>query len=149
MPARGALDGRLQQLVAAARSQSVTGFSIEAVMADDDGVMLTGNSARGQRQVGAFDRLSLRPARPIFTLTRELRLDLDPGWRYTCPGTADRSQSAFLRRRPAPRSRKYRIRNRISTRQSLCAHDSLSVDDPAGDRGRIGRLVLASRADRM
>src|SRR5260221_1541232 len=79
LPARGALGGRLQQLVAAGKITVVTGFSIEAVMADDDGVMLDGNSARGQRQVGAFDRLvAATGQRPDLTLTRELRLDLDP-----------------------------------------------------------------------
>jgi NADPH-dependent 2,4-dienoyl-CoA reductase/sulfur reductase-like enzyme len=79
LPARGDLGGRLRQLVDAGRITLVTGFSATAVTAGSDGLLLAGEIAGDERQIGPLDRLIVATGqRPDLDLTRELRLDLDP-----------------------------------------------------------------------
>jgi hypothetical protein len=57
----------------------VTGFSATAVRAFGDRVVLEGETADGVRTLGPVDRIIVATGqRPDLTLTRELRLELDP-----------------------------------------------------------------------
>lgn len=79
LPARGNLGERLKQLVDAGRIALVSGFSATAVTAGSDGLLLAGETAGGNRQIGPLGRLIVATGqRPDLGLTRELRLDLDP-----------------------------------------------------------------------
>jgi cation diffusion facilitator CzcD-associated flavoprotein CzcO len=76
LPARGELGARLQSEVASGRVRLVTNFKTARVTRTDDGVSLT--SVDGT-VLGAFDEVVAATGfRPDLTLTRELRLDLDP-----------------------------------------------------------------------
>jgi len=79
LPARGALGWHLKQLVEQNKITCITGFSTEAVTPQGDGVLLDGATAAGHHQLGPFDRIvAVTGQRPDLTMTRELRLDLDP-----------------------------------------------------------------------
>src|SRR4029434_10903020 len=61
------------------RVQLVLGFGAERVDQHSDGVHVVGNTDAGSVTLGPFDRIvALTGQRPDLTITRELRLDLDP-----------------------------------------------------------------------
>ena len=79
LPARGALGGRLRQLVQSGAIDLVTGFAVTAVEADGARVALAGETDRGLRRIGPADRIvAATGQRPDLAMTRELRLELDP-----------------------------------------------------------------------
>jgi hypothetical protein len=56
-----------------------TGFAVLALRAEYDRILVKAETADGLRWIGPFDRIiAATGQRPDLTLTRELRLDLDP-----------------------------------------------------------------------
>jgi thioredoxin reductase len=79
LPARGELGSNLKALVARGFITLVPGFSATAVRKVGDRVMVMSETGAGLRELGPFDRIIVATGqRPDLTLTRELRLDLDP-----------------------------------------------------------------------
>lgn len=79
LPARGELGSRLKALVDSGRVTLVSGFSVTRVRAVGGQVIVAGETAGGIREVGPVDRIVVSTGqRPDLSLTRELRLDLDP-----------------------------------------------------------------------
>jgi thioredoxin reductase len=79
LPARAKLGSDLKALVEAGRIQLVTGFSAEGVARWSDGVAVTGQVDGETVTLGPVDRIVVATGqRPDLSLTRELRLDLDP-----------------------------------------------------------------------
>ena len=79
LPARGKLGSDLKQLIEARRLRVVTGFSAERVDRLHNGISVSGNTDAGPATLGPVDRIVVVTGqRPDLTLTRELRLDLDP-----------------------------------------------------------------------
>lgn len=61
------------------RVQLITGFATTAIREVDGGLVVEGLSADGMRTVGPVDRIvAATGQRPDLSITRELRLDLDP-----------------------------------------------------------------------
>jgi thioredoxin reductase len=79
LPARGELGSALKALVDSGRVTLVAGFSATRVKAVGDQVMVEGETAGGIRELGPVDRAVVSTGqRPDLSLTRELRLELDP-----------------------------------------------------------------------
>jgi thioredoxin reductase len=79
LPARGELGSNLKDLVNSGRITLVAGFAVTAVRAAAKEVILVGETAGGERELGPADRVVVATGqRPDLDLTRELRLDLDP-----------------------------------------------------------------------
>ncbi|MGO8831909.1 MAG: FAD-dependent oxidoreductase [Roseiarcus sp.] len=79
LPARGELGAEVRELVESGRVDLVTGFSIVAVRDDDGGIVVDGETSDGRRSIGPVDRvIAATGQRPDLSLTRELRLELDP-----------------------------------------------------------------------
>jgi thioredoxin reductase len=79
LPARGRLGSDLKQLIEARRLRVVTGFSAERVDRLHNVISVSGNTDAGPVTLGPVDRIVVVTGqRPDLTLTRELRLDLDP-----------------------------------------------------------------------
>ncbi len=79
LPARGKLGSDLQALVASGALQLVLGFSAERIEAGHDGIVVSGQTPAGSYALDPVDRVIVATGqRPDLTLTRELRLDLDP-----------------------------------------------------------------------
>jgi thioredoxin reductase len=79
LPARGELGSKLKALIDSGRVTLVSGFSVTRLQAVGDQVALEGETADGLKEVGPVDRIVVATGqRPDLTLTRELRLDLDP-----------------------------------------------------------------------
>ena len=79
LEARGALGSKLQELVDAGRITLVTGFAVTALHADGTRLLVEGDTAQGVRTLGPVDRVvAATGQRPDLSLTRELRLELDP-----------------------------------------------------------------------
>ncbi|WP_262300184.1 NAD(P)-binding domain-containing protein [Microvirga sesbaniae] len=79
LPARGELGSRLKALVDSGQVTLVAGFSVVRVRAAGGQVIVEGETANGLREVGPVDRIVVCTGqRPDLSLTRELRLDLDP-----------------------------------------------------------------------
>jgi thioredoxin reductase len=79
LPARGELGANVKELVDSGRVTLRTGFAVLALRAEYDRIIVKGETADGLRWIGPFDRLiAATGQRPDLTLTRELRLDLDP-----------------------------------------------------------------------
>jgi hypothetical protein len=79
LPARGELGSNLKALVDSGRVTLVSGFSATQVRRAGDQVIVAGETAGGLRELGPVDRIVVTTGqRPDLTLTRELRLDLDP-----------------------------------------------------------------------
>ncbi|MES0094320.1 flavoprotein [Mesorhizobium sp. M0030] len=79
LPARGELGADVRDLAESGRVSLVTGFSTVAIRAQEDRLIVEGETAGGLRQVGPIDRIiAATGQRPDLSLTRELRLDLDP-----------------------------------------------------------------------
>jgi thioredoxin reductase len=79
LPARGELGANVKALVDDGRVNLRTGFSVLALRAEYDRIVVKGETAGGLRWIGPFDRIiAATGQRPDLSLTRELRLDLDP-----------------------------------------------------------------------
>ena len=79
LPARGALGTDTRELVESGRVPLVTGFSILALREVGDQLVVEGETAEGLQTIGPVDRIiAATGQRPDLSLTRELRLDLDP-----------------------------------------------------------------------
>ena len=92
----------VRQLAESGRVRLVTGFAIVAIREVDGRLIVEGETKDGLRTISPVDRIiAATGQRPDLTLTRELRLDLDP-WLESVKalGAAHRSQRAFLRRVP-------------------------------------------------
>jgi cation diffusion facilitator CzcD-associated flavoprotein CzcO len=77
--ARGELGIALKAVVDAGRVTLVTGFAVTTVSAAEGAVILRGATDDGERTVGPADRIIVATGqRPDLSMTRELRLDLDP-----------------------------------------------------------------------
>jgi hypothetical protein len=89
LPARGRLGAELKALVDDGRIELVAGFSVDRLERRYGGLVVVGATASGSHQFGPVNRIVVCTGqRPDLTLTRELRLDLDP-WlespRALCP----------------------------------------------------------------
>lgn len=79
LPARGELGAQTQALVKSGRLSLLTGFSVICVREAAGRIMIDGETAAGPRSIGPVDRIiAATGQRPDLSLTRELRLDLDP-----------------------------------------------------------------------
>jgi thioredoxin reductase len=79
LPARGELGADTRELVESGRVRLVAGFAILSVRKDDDRIIVEGETAQGPQTIGPVDRIiAATGQRPDLSLTRELRLDLDP-----------------------------------------------------------------------
>jgi thioredoxin reductase len=79
LPARGKLGSDLKQLVDGERLQLVLGFAVEGLSREQDGVVVFGRVAGEPCRLGPVDRIVVCTGqRPDLSMTRELRLDLDP-----------------------------------------------------------------------
>jgi thioredoxin reductase len=79
LPARGELGADVKELVDSSRVELVAGFSVGAVRREGERLVLTGETASGLRELEPADRIIVATGqRPDLSLTRELRLDLDP-----------------------------------------------------------------------
>ena len=57
----------------------MTGFAVVALRDENEGIVVEGETADGLRRIGPVDRIiAATGQRPDLSLTRELRLDLDP-----------------------------------------------------------------------
>ena len=79
LPARGELGAHVKDLVDARKITLVRGFSATAVRTAGEQVVLEGETAEGLRALRPVDRIIVATGqRPDLTLTRELRIELDP-----------------------------------------------------------------------
>jgi thioredoxin reductase len=79
LPARGKLGSDLKRLIEARRLRLVTGFAAERIDQIGRGISVRGNTDAGPVTLGPVDRMIVVTGqRPDLSLTRELRLDLDP-----------------------------------------------------------------------
>ncbi|NBE84014.1 FAD-dependent oxidoreductase [Micromonospora rubida] len=79
LPARGALGSRLREHVDAGRIRLLTGFSVHALIPTDDRVAVVVRHTDGSEEAVTVDRIVAATGfRPDHSITRELRLDLDP-----------------------------------------------------------------------
>jgi len=79
LPARGDLGSGVQALVESGAVTLITGFRIQKLCDVAGKIMVEGETAEGMRRIGPVDRIiAATGQRPDLSLTRELRLDLDP-----------------------------------------------------------------------
>lgn len=79
LPARGELGSDAKELVESGRVELVTGFATTAIREADGRLIVEGLTADGVQKVGPVDRIiAATGQRPDLSITRELRLDLDP-----------------------------------------------------------------------
>ena len=79
LPARGELGSNLRQLAESKRVELVAGFAVTSIYRTDGGLLIEGQTRDGDRKLGPVDRvIAATGQRPDLTLTREIRLDLDP-----------------------------------------------------------------------
>jgi thioredoxin reductase len=79
LPARGELGSDVRHLAESGRVRLVTGFATVAIREVDGRLVVEGQTKDGLRTLGPVDRIiAATGQRPDLTLTRELRLDLDP-----------------------------------------------------------------------
>jgi hypothetical protein len=79
LPARGELGANVRELVDQGRVELTTGFAILALREERAAIVAKGETAKGLRWIGPVDRIiAATGQRPDLSLTRELRLDLDP-----------------------------------------------------------------------
>jgi thioredoxin reductase len=79
LPARGELGANVKELVDSGRVKLRTGFAVLGLRAEYDRIVVKGETADGLRWIGPVDRIiAATGQRPDLSLTRELRLDLDP-----------------------------------------------------------------------
>jgi hypothetical protein len=79
LPARGELGANVREAVESGQAKLITGFAILAVRELDGQLIVEGDAADGLRKIGPVDRIiAATGQRPDLSLTRELRLELDP-----------------------------------------------------------------------
>jgi thioredoxin reductase len=79
LPARGRLGSDLKQSIDSGRLTLVLGFAAERIDRQGGGLVVSGRIANAPHQLAAVDRIIVSTGqRPDMSLTRELRLDLDP-----------------------------------------------------------------------
>jgi thioredoxin reductase len=79
LPARGELGSDTRELVESGRVPLITGLAILGLRQEDGRIMVDGETLEGPRTLGPVDRIiAATGQRPDLSLTRELRLDLDP-----------------------------------------------------------------------
>ena len=79
LPARGELGADTRGLVESGRVPLVAGFAILALRENDGRIIVEGETTEGPRTIGPVDRIiTATGQRPDLSITRELRLDLDP-----------------------------------------------------------------------
>ena len=79
LPARGELGANVRELVDHGRVKLTTGFAILAFSEERGALVVKGETVKGLRWIGRVDRIiAATGQRPDLSLTRELRLDLDP-----------------------------------------------------------------------
>ena len=79
LPARGELGSDVRDLAESGRVQLLTGFATTALREEGGRLIVEGETAEGRREIGPVDRIiAATGQRPDLSLTRELRLDLDP-----------------------------------------------------------------------
>jgi thioredoxin reductase len=79
LPARGELGSDTRELVENGRVPLITGLAILGLREEDGRIMVDGETLEGPRTLGPVDRIiAATGQRPDLSLTRELRLDLDP-----------------------------------------------------------------------
>jgi thioredoxin reductase len=79
LPARGELGTDTRVLIESGRVPLVAGFAILAIREEGGQLLVDGETAEGPRTIGPVDRIvAATGQRPDLSLTRELRLDLDP-----------------------------------------------------------------------
>ncbi|QPC86751.1 FAD-dependent oxidoreductase [Mesorhizobium sp. NBSH29] len=79
LPARGELGSEIRDLVEGGKAKLVSGFAVTEIVKQDGRLMISGQTAQGMQTVGPVDRIiAATGQRPDLSLTRELRLDLDP-----------------------------------------------------------------------
>jgi thioredoxin reductase len=79
LPARGKLGDDLRHLVEQGRLTLALGFSVERIERQDDGLSVSERASENPRVLGPVDRVIVCTGqRPDLSMTRELRLDLDP-----------------------------------------------------------------------
>ena len=79
LPARGELGASVRALVDRRQVELVAGLSATSVQRVEGGVIVEGHTAEGMRRIGPVDRIIVATGqRPDLSLTRELRLELDP-----------------------------------------------------------------------
>ncbi|MGF7161604.1 hypothetical protein FHS85_003245 [Rhodoligotrophos appendicifer] len=84
LPARGELGSDTRDLVESGRVPLVSGFAILALREQDGRIIVDGETSQGARTVGPVDRIIVATGqRPDLSMTRELRLDLDPALECT------------------------------------------------------------------
>ena len=79
LPARGELGENVRELVDQGRVELTTGFAILTLQEERGAIVAKGETTKGLRWIGPVDRIiAATGQRPDLSLTRELRLDLDP-----------------------------------------------------------------------
>ena len=79
LPARGELGADVKALVDSGLVTLRTGFAVVALRQKDKMIVIDGETAAGPEPIGPVDRIiAATGQRPDLSLTRELRLDLDP-----------------------------------------------------------------------
>lgn len=79
LPARGELGSDVRELAESGRTKLVTGFATLAIRSSNGRLIVEGQTKDGLQMLGPFDRIiAATGQRPDLSLTRELRLDLDP-----------------------------------------------------------------------
>jgi hypothetical protein len=79
LPARGELGANVREAVEKGQAKLITGFAILAVRELDGQLIVEGDTADGLRKIGPVDQIiAATGQRPDLSLTRELRLELDP-----------------------------------------------------------------------
>ena len=79
LPARGELGANVRELVESGQVDLITGFAIHSVHGLNGLLIVGGEAADGIQQIGPVDRIiAATGQRPDLSLTREMRLDLDP-----------------------------------------------------------------------
>jgi thioredoxin reductase len=79
LPARGELGANVKELVERERVTLRTGFVVLALNAENNRIVVNGETIGGPPRIGPVDRIiAATGQRPDLSLTRELRLDLDP-----------------------------------------------------------------------
>jgi thioredoxin reductase len=79
LPARGELGAATRNLVESGRAPLIPGFAILRLREEYGRIVVEGEAAEGSHTIGPVDRIiAATGQRPDLSLTRELRLDLDP-----------------------------------------------------------------------
>ncbi|GGF67551.1 flavoprotein [Azorhizobium oxalatiphilum] len=79
LPARGELGAETRELVESGRVPLVSGFAILGLREEGGRIIVEGETAEGPKTIGPVDRIiAATGQRPDLSMTRELRLDLDP-----------------------------------------------------------------------